>query len=144
MCYSLYLSTDCDRDMKVLNSNHVQFIKLETYVENENTHLLNLKNKWFVGSVTECSCTFRHLYSTELGFAEPQDWYPEEADEIEATRQFYKLILYLLEDEFSVECLDVWTGAKPNDISILEVDMDKVSEQEFRFFENYLFRFIKT
>ena len=45
-----------------------------------------------VGSKSGCSCTFRHLYSIELGFGEPVDWYPEEPDAIEATIQLASTI----------------------------------------------------
>ena len=141
MCYTLYISTDSNKDLQSNNSALVQFKRIDASEEDVMTAMLNLENKWFVGSATNCSCTFRHLYSTGLGFGEPQDWYPEETDEVEATKKLYKVISDLLDDGSKVECLDVWTGAKPADISILEVQLDTVSEKEFRLFENHLLRF---
>ena len=80
MCYSIYLSTDSNRDLSTENSDLLRF-KQET-IEEPIRSILQNEHQWYVGSQSGCSCTFRHLYSTELGFAEPVDWYQEDDDEI--------------------------------------------------------------
>ena len=44
-----------------------------------------------------CSCTFRHLAGWELGFDEPQDWFPEEQDNLQATAELYRVIASLVQ-----------------------------------------------
>jgi len=102
---------------------------------------LEFQHRWTVGSKSGCGCTFRHLTSVELGFGEPVDWYPEDEDELEATRQLYTVIFLLAEEGDGVDCIDRWEGAKVDDIKTLVVPLEAVSRQTFRLFENYRFRF---
>ena len=102
--------------------------------------LLDFPNYWYVGSKSECSCTFRHLYSIELGFEEPVDWYPEEPDEINATRELYATLISLLSSGYRVDLLDLWHGAQPAAITTLDVSLSEISEKAFRMFENHKFR----
>ena len=102
--------------------------------------LLDFPHRWYVGSKSHCSCTFRHLHSVELGFGEPVDWFPEERDEIDATRELYATLTALLSSGCRVDLLDQWNGAQPADVTTIDVSLSEVSEKAFRMFENHKFR----
>ena len=141
MCYSVYLSTDSNEDLTTENTDLLRFEKLEDLRNKSIQELLVFTNRWHVGSKSECSCTFRHLSSVELGFGEPKDWYPEEQDELDATKLFYKVVYHLVSSDFKTDCIDCWEGAKSKDIRQIEVSLKEVTEPAFRFFENYRFEF---
>ena len=143
MCYALYLSTDSLEDLTRCNSELIKFKRLD---EAENEYLNNFSNlqRWYVGSKSECSCTFRHLLSVELGFDEPVDWYPEDEDELRATVELYRVIARLVSEGHQVDCLDLWAGADLQALSEQVVNLETVSEQAFRLFENYHFVFART
>ena len=143
MCYSLYLSTDCSADLSVHNSDLLRLQNAEDY-EYKTAPIMNLlefPKKWFVGSKSECSCTFRHLSAMELGFGMPEDWYEEQQDNLDATQQLYDVIVTLLASGHRVDCIDMWAGAEPKDIKTLPVSLDRVSREAFRLFENHRFVF---
>ena len=68
------------------------------------------------------------------------DWYPEEQDEIDATRQLYVTLTFLLSSGYQVDLLNLWHGAQPTDITTLDVSLGEVLEEAFRLFENHKFR----
>ena len=143
MCYSLYLSTDSPADLRVCSTDLVRFQKAEDY-EYKSAFIINLlefPNRWFVGSKSGCSCTFRHLSTAEPWFGAPEDWYPEEQVDLDATRQLYDVMLTLLRSGQSVDCIDIWAGAEPKDLKTTPVLLDDVPRESFRLFENYRFVF---
>ncbi len=140
MCYELYLSTSSDEDLTRFNSERISFERL---AEEDNTYAGILANphRWFVPAPIGCSCGFRHLPDNELGFAEPQDWYPEDQHDIEATAELYRVIHVLSVSGHQVDCLDAWYGTAPEAIQSMKVGLRVVSEKTFRLFENYHFIF---
>lgn len=141
MCYVLLLSTTSDKDLRTYNNDLVRFTReLPSIADVEK---LNYAHCWYIGSKSVCSCTFRHLYSIELGFGEPVDWYEEEPEDIVATLQLVALIRSLLESGESVDCVDAWEHQNMHPIAEtdLEVDLSKIMDWEFRFFENHHFIF---
>lgn len=142
MCYSLYLSTDTSEDLTRYNSELINFKRLDAAAAEGLNHLRN-RQRWYVGSKSECSCTFRHLLSVELGFGEPVDWNPEGEDEVRATGELYRVIARLVSEGHQVDCLDTWTGASQDDVKTRLVNLNAVSERTFRLFENYHFVFEK-
>lgn len=140
MCYSVYISTDSSENLSELNSQRVKFEKLSGLNDASCTALLDFSNKWYVGSKSGCSCTFRHLTSTELGFSDPVDWYEEEQDELDATRELYATLSNLLGSGHQVDLIDSWQGARPQDMITLDVSLDEVSPTAFRLFENHKFK----
>jgi hypothetical protein len=141
MCYALLLSTTSDEDLSLRNSELVHFAReLPKIADAKN---LKYPNKWYIGSKSGCSCTFRHLYSVELGFGEPVDWYEEAPEEIEATLQLIEVLRSLLEAREGVDCIDAWEHQSMHPIAVteLEVDLTQVSNAQFRFFENHHFVF---
>jgi hypothetical protein len=140
MCYGVYISTDSPENLTVRNSELLRFEKVVDPNSDPCIRLLDFPNRWYVGSKSVCSCTFRHLYSVELGFGEPEDWYPEKKDELDTTLEFYAVLTSLFTSGYQVDLLDRWEGSQPEDIKILDVSFDNVSEKVFRMFENYKFR----
>lgn len=143
MCYALYLSTDSQKDLTKHNSDLVRFEPILNDDENHFTMLLKNRNKWYVGSKSGCSCTFRHLKSIELGFGEPEDWYREDQDETDATKELFYLIEQLIFCEDQVDCISIWEGSDPEDVVKMDVQLSFLSEVSFRFFENHHFVFYK-
>ena len=142
MCYSLYLSTNSSEDLTRYNSELLKFKRLDA-AENAGLIILRHRQRWYVGSKSACSCTFRHLPSVELGFGEPVAWYPEDADELRATAELYRVIARLVSAGHQVDCLDIWAGADLQAISEKVVNLEAVSETAFRLFENYHFVFAR-
>ena len=140
MCYEVYISTDSQEDLTTRNSELLRFRRVVDPSTDPGTRLLDFPNYWYVGSKSQCSCTFRHLYSIELGFGEPVDWYPEEQDEIAATRELYATLTSLLSSRYQVDLLDQWNGTQPANITTLDVSLGDVAEKAFRMFENHKFR----
>ena len=139
MCYSVYLSTDSGENLGARNSALVRFETVANTDAAPYVALLEYPNRWFVGSKAGCSCTFRHLHSIELGFGDPVDWYPEEQDEMDATREIYATLVDLLSSGHQVDLVDAWEGAQVEDIHHLVVSLDQVSSTAFRLFENHRF-----
>jgi hypothetical protein len=83
MCYALILSTTASDDFSQFNSEAFRFDN--TFPERLSLGNLLYPNKWYVGSRTGCSCSFRHLYDPEFEFGIPEDWFPEDKSDIEAT-----------------------------------------------------------
>jgi hypothetical protein len=81
--------------------------------------------------------------STELGFGEPEDWYREDQDEIDATKELFRLIEQLIIYEHQVDCINIWEGSDPKDVVKMNVQLSLLNEVSFRFFENHHFVFSK-
>ncbi len=139
MCYSIYVSTDSNQDLSDGNGELIHFQK-EAIAEPFSA-LLRHENQWFVGSKSVCSCTFRHLFSTELGFSEPVNWFEEDEDEIEATLLFIKIVRRLIDQGHQVDCIDAWYGVTKEDITEMKVNLKNLDNEQFRFFENQHFIF---
>src|SRR5262245_2689910 len=105
MCYALLLSTTSSDDLSQLNTDAVKFNAIPERLSSN--HLL-YPHKWYIGSRTGCSCSFRHLYGPEFEFGVPEDWFPEEQSDIEATLQFIRLIRSLITKSEKVDCIDLW------------------------------------
>ena len=139
MCYALYLSTTSKEDLTELNTDLVRFERIRP--EDEDARDLLHSQRWYVGSKSGCSCTFRHLTSTELGFGEPVDWAPEEEDEILATAELYRAIRSIISGGFGVDLLNLWVGMERGEVTEMNIDLHSVPEAAFRLFENHHFVF---
>jgi hypothetical protein len=140
MCYSIYISTTLDDDLSLGNSELVNFERVLSV--DPITSLLEYEYKWYVASKSGCSCTFRHLTSTELGFGAPVDWYEEQDDEIAATLVFIKIVRKVIDQGGNMDCINIWYGADIGDIMEETVNLREIENEQFRFFENYRFLFI--
>jgi hypothetical protein len=81
--------------------------------------------------------------SIDLGFSEPVDWYKEGQDELDATRELYRVLSDLVRSGHELDLVDRWEGSKPEDIMTIDVALDDVSERAFRMFEDHKFRITK-
>jgi hypothetical protein len=142
MCYVVVLSTTSDEDLSRHDTALLSFTR--ELPDESAVALLAYPHRWYVGSKSGCSCTFRHLHDTELGFGPPVDWYPEDADEIAATKEFITVVRRLVQGGAKVDCIDAWSGesgtagfGEP-----LTVDLAAVADADFRFFENRQFTFV--
>jgi hypothetical protein len=140
MCYALILSTTSAVDLSRFNSESVRFDK--NTPDRLPFHHLLYANQWYVGSRTGCSCSFRHLYGPEFSFSVPEDWFPEEQSDIEATLTFIGLIRSLVIKGEHVDCIDAWEGDHAEIPTLLPVNLNQVRDEEFRFFENHHFDFV--
>lgn len=138
MCYSVFMSTSSPED---LASRATPLITFHKRAADETLPPLLHDHQWFVGSKSGCSCTFRHATSAQLGFGKPEEWYPDEPDEIAATATFIAMVRQVLADGYEVDCVDLWAEGAAGKIVTREVDLAAVSDQEFRFFENVHFVF---
>ena len=141
MCYVLILSTTSTDDLSRFNNDGMKFDgKIPDHLPAG--HLL-YSNKWYVGSRTGCSCSFRHLYGPEFEFGIPEDWFPEEKADIDATLEFIRLVRSLIIKGEHVDCIDAWDDLEgPEPVASLSVNLSKIRDEEFRFFENHHFDFI--
>jgi hypothetical protein len=141
MCYMTHISTDCPHDLGQSNTDLLRFRKQTDANTDPCIGLLAFPNKWFVESIAECSCTFRHLHPSciQLGFMEPQDWCEEDPEAVAATLELYARLVSLLESGYQVDLIDRWFDATPESITTLEVSLDVVSAQAFTLFEGYKF-----
>lgn len=142
MCYFLYISTDSDHDLSVRNNELMSFKKTTAEDKELPTEILNYSNIWYVGSSQGCSCGFRHLMEPDLGFSEPVDWYEEDENDLEATKQIYDVLKELLCNGKNIEIVDKWTQIESIDIKTMNVSFKDVSRNEFRFIENYKFNLV--
>jgi hypothetical protein len=142
MCYSLLLSTTSNRDLAASNNELVRFSRDLPAIPEVSD--LKYAHKWYVGSRSGCSCSFRHLYSVDLGFGEPVDWSKEEQEDIDATLQVIAMIRSLIVSGESVDCIDAWLRSEASQPTELIVSLGTVSDREFRFFENYHFIFTNS
>ena len=138
------LSTTSSEDLAIGNNDLVRFSRVLPGLPEEK--YLAFPYKWFIGSQAGCSCSFRHLYVTsiELGFGTPEDWYPEEANDITATHQAISLIRSLIEKGEKVDVIDAWADGKAEAVPLsgdIEVNLTEVDNESFRFFENHRFSF---
>ena len=140
MCNILYVSTDSPADLTARNTDLVRFERVTDFEPCPYDLLLAYSCKWYVGSKSGCSCTFRRQGSPcDLWFGEPEEWFDEDQDELDATRELYAALVSLLDGRYRVDLVYAWEGTPPADIVTIEVSFDDVSECAFRLFENHRF-----
>lgn len=145
MCYMTIVSTTSNLDLTEFNTGDVVFDREMPGIPEE--LLLQYDNKWYLGSSQGCSCGFRHLMSAnfkDLGFAEPEDWFPENKEDIEATLKLVNIFKTILSDGSKLECIDAWASDNPQGPNIsgqVDVDLSQIPEAAFRFIENYQHEF---
>jgi hypothetical protein len=142
MCYELILSTTSGDDLSQFNDEGLRFDR--SHPERLATDALSHPHKWYIGSRTGCSCSFRHQYEPEQGFGAPEEWFQENQADIEATLKLIRLVRSLIARGEHVDCVDLWAGSDPSPgaPSNMDVDLSRIRDEEFRFFENHHFDFV--
>jgi hypothetical protein len=79
----------------------------------------------------------------EFGFGEPEEWCPEEQEQIDATKELFSVLAHLLSSGYALDLVDRWEGSQPKDITTLDVSLDQFSEKTFRMFEDHKFTLMK-
>ena len=141
MCYEVILSIDSDIDLALFNEDGLAFSK--DIPESGFLTYLDHPYRWYVGSYSGCSCGFRHLTNPELGFGPPESWCPEEPEDIHGTLAFLRVLRHLLEIGHQVDCVSYWYNADASSCRQLDVDLNALQDEAFRFFENYHFSFAR-
>ncbi len=141
MCYLIYISTTSKEDLSALPSKLYRFLPVTEDNDPDIINLLAHPMRWYLQcQYGGCSCHFRHLSTSNgLDFAPPEDWAPEDADDIESTKAVYHVLLGMLADGHKVDLIDLWNNTKPEAISALDVSLSEVDQDSFRFFENHKF-----
>ena len=146
MCHSIYLSTDSPQDLGAEPFEHLQF---SADLDPEPAHeellpLLAYPRRWFLNrrEYGGCSCHFRHCY--ESTFEPPQNWAPEEEDDVAATREAYRAFRKIVEDGYHLDVIDVFADDTPaSQVQRLDVSFRAIDEEAFQFFSGYQFDFDK-
>lgn len=141
MCYLIYLSTTSQEDLSCLPSNLYHFRSITKEDDPAIINLLGHPVRWYLEcQYGGCSCHFRHLDGRrETDFFPPEDWFPEDADDIEATKAVYDVLARLLAEGYRVDLLDIWADTPPEAITVLNVSLSAVDRDSFRFFEHRKF-----
>jgi len=71
----------------------------------------------------------------------PVDWYEEGEHEILATAKFIKFVRRMKKLGYQVDCIDTWEGIENEEIVDAIVNLDEITDDQFRFFENHHFIF---
>jgi len=142
-------STTSQIDLNKLCSDSVVFTKNVPQIEE--SQFLKYPSKWFLTTKDGgCSCGFRYVerWNIELlGFSEPQDWSPEDQEDIFATHEIYKVITSVLETGESIDSVTAWVqdeGASHELFGDLEVNISEINIERFRLFDAYRFQYCKT
>ena len=141
MCYRVFLSTTSGLDLALHNTNLLRFAKLTDDLDEPVTKHLAFPHRWYVGSESDCSCTFRHAMYVDQGFEVPQDWCPEQVDAIDGTCEMYDVVASLLHGGARVDLIDFWDHSAEEIIEDLTLFSKDINRATFRLFENCRFVF---
>ena len=140
MCYMTVMSTSSELDLEEFNTNDLIFSRDMPGVPEQK--FLMYPNKWYIGSQHGCSCGFRHLMAdnfSDLGFADPVEWYQEDPEDIEATIKLVRVFKKIAASGNKLDCIDAWLSDKANLPVLSEnilVNLNTISETAFRLIEN--------
>lgn len=160
MCNLVALSTTCPDDLRRIEQ---ACCLLEPLDEDDPLYsLLEHPHRWFVSSqYGGCSCHFRHWSGwytkpwetgpdgapvhhreTEPNFGPPQDWFPEEDDDVQATAEFWDILQGLVAAGQAVEVLCVWERPPGTgyELRTHDVSLREVPREAFRFNDGWRFR----
>ena len=141
MCYVIYLSTTSQDDLSRLPPKLYRFCRLTGTDDPAIVNLLENPVRWYLEcQYGGCSCHFRHFHGEqETDFCSPAGWFPEDEDDIAATKAVYDVLQTLLTEGHRVDLLDIWLGTQPDAVTVLELSLSTVDRDSFRFFENVKF-----
>lgn len=159
MCNLIALSTTCPDDLRQIEQTCCVFEPLGE--DDPLGALLELRHRWFVSSrYGGCSCHFRHWTGwynhpgetrsdgtpvmhreTEPHFGPPEDWFPEDDDDVRATAEFWDILHGLATDHHAVEVACVWESSNADyEVRTVDVSLREVTREAFRFCDGWRFR----
>ena len=141
MCYIIFLSTTSAEALDDLPSDLYRFARATEEDDKAIAGLLKHSHRWRLeGQYGSCSCHFRHLgEGNDMGFAPPEEWCPEDSDDIESTRAVYDVLAHVVMSGHGLDLIDLWNDARPDAIKDLSISLRDVPRDRFRFFENHRF-----
>ena len=141
MCYTIYLSTTSGEDLSDLNDGPFFFYRPSEHDDPDMLALLEHPSRWYLGSqYGGCSCHFRHVQmDREPEFVPPEDWCPEDEDDIEATKAVYDVLSRIVSEGHKLDLLSIWEGCSPDAVKAARFSLSEVPRESFRFFEDYRF-----
>jgi hypothetical protein len=145
VCYLIYLSTTSKEPFGDSGRTLYKMYPIGPDDDARIVGLFEYPEKWYVEcQYGGCSCHFRHNGTDQYApsFSPPEDWCPEDEDDIEATAALVALFQRIIGDGHQLDVIDVWTGTPPELINTLDVNLSELPVDSFRFFENYRFRFL--
>ncbi len=77
-----------------------------------------------------------------MDFCPPEDWDPEEEDNVLSTGAIYDAFLLLVTEGHKVDIVDTWANDPMDGIKTIVVSLSEVGRDGFRFFEGYRFVFV--
>jgi hypothetical protein len=136
------MSTTSDADLEGSDGAHYRLRAVSADEQEPAIEPLAYPFRWFVECrFGGCSCHFRNfLEGNPPEFWEPQDWFEEDPDDVEATRAFYDLLSQLVREGHRVDIATAWSGDEVR--HALEVSLSKVSRADFRFMDAYRFEVV--
>lgn len=141
MCYVTIISTNSDIDLQKFNSGKVVFKEEMPGIPEEQK--LMYPKKWYADSNHGCSCGFRHLMACNfpaLGFADPEEWFKESPEDIEATLVLVQAFNEVVSSGAKLDCIDAWAEKRsdwPDELGNVVVNLAVIPETSFRLIENY-------
>ncbi len=135
MCYHVFLSTTDAADLSAWDSPLLRLERESAGVQIP-VRLLH-PFRWRVFGRDGCGCGFRHVMDPEQGFGVPEEWCPEDPEDVRATAELFERLRALLDAGAEVDCAALWEGAALADVRQREVRGRHLRPGEFRFFENH-------
>jgi hypothetical protein len=139
VCHTTFLSTTCAPDFRGINDKHFHLFPLTEVDDQVPARCLQFPYRWSLECrYGGCSCHFRNwVKENPPEFWEPQDWFEEDPEDIEATQAFYDFMESLVGRGERLDIVTVWSG---DDLfGELEVSLSVVSRAAFRFMDGYRF-----
>lgn len=138
MCYTVFISTDGSQDLSALPREEFRFEKPIAEEILNVGEFLKYPNRWFLSSkYGGCSCHYRHLMegNASMGFGEPEEWFPEDEEDVASTGAVYDALAALVGEGHRVDLVDLWNGDAPAILQEVVVDLSVVRRDAFRFWE---------
>lgn len=150
MCMLIHLSTTSDLDLTQFDDPELplRFERITELNELEGHLVSSYPHKWHLTRWGGCSCHFRtaaEVFDTrgtflrEELFQAPNDWCPEDPDDIDGTQRVYGVIRRLLESGADVDCVQVWN--EHDLVCHLHVSLAEVPKVHFSFAKGYCYHF---
>lgn len=143
MCHITFVSTTSEADFRGVDEPHFHLYPVEADEQEEAATRLSYPHRWYLeGRYGGCSCHFRNwVRQNPPEFWEPQDWFEEDPEDVEATRAFYDLIARLVGEGEKVDIVTVWEGEDV--LHDRELSLSEVSREAFRFMDSIRFDVVR-